>query len=328
MDNFLQSKEWAHFQEMSGHDLVQPTGGAYGFIHTLPIVGSYLYTPRFPSRGTVDPESLLGELIAHTKKARCAWVRIEPETEEILKSWERAISEWGGNDGIRLIRAPHDMQPREIFVVEISKSESDLLAEMKSKTRYNIRLAEKKGVRIFATREKRYREIFFKLIEATAKRQDILPHPESYYENMLTVFPEERLSLFVAEYKGGILAANLVLFSGDTATYLHGGTSDTHREVMAPMLLQWEQMREAKRRGCCFYDFGGIHTFASGKDRSSGTDTWAGITRFKCGFSPNTVPTVFPGCYDMVINWRRYGVYRYLRFLQQPLSIMKKFLRR
>ncbi|MDQ5976540.1 MAG: hypothetical protein QG664_453 [Patescibacteria group bacterium] len=165
MDNFFQSEEWRRFQEMSGYDSVRIGDDAQGFIHTLPVVGRYLYTPRFPSRGTVDPESLLGELIAHAKKARCAWVRIEPETEEILKSWKRAISEWGGNDGIRLIRAPHDMQPREVFVVDVSRTEEDLLAEMKAKTRYNIRLAEKKGVRIFATREKRYREVFFKLIE-------------------------------------------------------------------------------------------------------------------------------------------------------------------
>ncbi len=327
MDNFFQSEEWRRFQEMSGYDSVRIGDDAQGFIHTLPVVGRYLYTPRFPSRGTVDPESLLGELIAHAKKARCAWVRIEPETEEILKSWKRAISEWGGNDGIRLIRAPHDMQPREVFVVDVSRTEEDLLAEMKAKTRYNIRLAEKKGVRIFATREKRYREVFFKLIEATAKRQNILPHPESYYENMLTVFSEERLSLFVAEFKGQVLAANLILFSGDTATYLHGGTSDVHREMMAPVLLQWEQMREAKQHGCQWYDFGGVSVSSEIRNQKSKIAGWEGITRFKLGFSSGTAPKVFPGCYDMVIDRGRYGLYLRLRFLQRSLSIFKKFFR-
>lgn len=220
------------------------------------------------------------------------------------------------------------MQPRETFVMDISKSEEELLVQMKAKTRYNVRLAEKKGVRIFMTREKKYRDIFLTLIEATAKRQNILPHPKSYYEKMIDAFSEEKLTLFVAEYEGVVLAANFVLFAGDTATYLHGGTSDAHREVMAPVLLQWEQMREAKRRGCHWYDFGGVSVSAEINNHQSKIAAWEGITRFKLGFSPDTVPMTFPGCYDMVVDQKRYELYSHLRFLQKSLSMMRKFLRR
>ncbi len=326
MDNFLQSKNWMRFQEASGRDTVPIGDNANGFIYTLPVVGRYLYTPRFPDSGIVD--LMIDDLLTSANKTGSGWVRIEPETEEVLRIWKQSVFDREKNTGICLVKAPHDMQPREVLVVDILKDEKDLLSEMKAKTRYNIRLAEKKGVRIFSTRKKKYQEALFELIEATAKRQNILPHPKSYYEKMLSVFSEEDLSLFVAEFEGYVLAANLILFSGDTATYLHGGTSDVHREMMAPVLLQWEQMREAKRRGCRWYDFGGVRTPSSGEDQLSGINAWEGITRFKLGFSPDTPTKIFPGCYDVVIDRKRYGLYLHLRFLQRNLSILRKFFRR
>lgn len=326
MDNFLQSKNWMRFQEASGRDTVPIGDNANGFIYTLPVVGRYLYTPRFPDSGIVD--LMIDDLLTSANKTGSGWVRIEPETEEVLRIWKQSVFDREKNTGIRLVKAPHDMQPREVLVVDILKDEKDLLSEMKAKTRYNIRLAEKKGVRIFSTRKKKYQEALFELIEATAKRQNILPHPKSYYEKMLSVFSEEDLSLFVAEFEGYVLAANLILFSGDTAIYLHGGTSDVHREMMAPVLLQWEQMREAKRRGCRWYDFGGVRTPSSGEDQLSGINAWEGITRFKLGFSPDTPTKIFPGCYDVVIDRKRYGLYLHLRFLQRNLSILRKFFRR
>lgn len=134
------------------------------------------------------------------------------------------------------------------------------------------------------TREKKYQEIFFQLIEATAKRQHILPHPKSYYQSMFTVFSEEQLLLF-AEYKGEVVASTELLWH-NMATDLHGGTSDIHREVMAPILLQWEQIRAAKRRSCRWYDFGGVSTASLAKKQELVMSAWGGITRFKRGFSP------------------------------------------
>ena len=201
------------------------------------------------------------------------------------------------------------------------------MMRMKSKVRYNIRLAEKKGVRIIASRDRKYQEVFFSLIEATAKRQGILAHPKSYYEKMFATLPEEELSLYVAEYEGEAIAANIVLFSGDTATYLHGGTSDHHRETMAPFLLQWEQIKEAKRRGCSWYDFGGVNTQQTTDNKQQITNAWAGITRFKTGFAPGTETTLYPGCYDIIINAGKYRLYDRLRSLQRGVSVLRKFLR-
>lgn len=315
MNQFLQSAAWARFQESAGRKSIRTESGAHGFVHALPLVGRYLYTPRWPSVGTGADE--LHGLLHIAKQSGIGWIRIEPEAEA-------ALAEWQQEAGVRIVKAPHDVQPRENLVIDISVSEGDLMMRMKSKVRYNIRLAEKKGVRIASTRDQKYQEAFLDLIEATAKRQGILPHPRDYYEKMLKTFPAAELVLYVAEYEGEILAANLVLFSGDTATYLHGGTSDRHREAMAPLLLQWEQIREAKRRGCRWYDFGGVKT--EGGERNQ-ENSWAGITRFKTGFSPETETTVYPGCYDIIIDAGKYRLYDRLRSLQRGVSLFRKFLR-
>ncbi len=332
MDQFLQSKEWAKFQEANGREAAF-FDGAFAFVHTLPIVGKYLYFPRYPKSGIKNLESGMKNLIDEATRMSVGWVRVEPETEGVLKKMRGIFQnpssilplERGG--GFSIVKAPHDMQPRENFVIDISKSEEELFAEMKSKTRYNVRLAEKKGVRVFLAKEEKYREIFFKLLEATARRQNIILHPREYYEKMFTVFPETMFALCIAEYEGRALAANLVIFFGDTATYLHGGTSDEYRETMAPLFLQWEQIREAKRRGCKFYDFGGVSTLQNSKFKIQNS-SWEGITRFKMGFSPNTKPVVYPGCYDIILDGKRYWMYDRLRYLQSGLAILKKFLRR
>ena len=109
------------------------------------------------------------------------------------------------------------------------------------------------------------------------------------------------------------MAANLLLLSGATATYLHGGTADIHRELMAPHLVQWEQIRFAKAQGITRYDFGGMKTADAGS-------SWSGITRFKQGFAPETAPTLYPGSYDIVVNAFSYTLYNGLRGLKNIIG--------
>jgi len=207
------------------------------------------------------------------------------------------------------------MQPREILVMDISKSEEDLLAQMKQKTRYNIKLAEKKGVKISVISEQgtvnnKYLGEFLRLVEITAKRDKITSHPESYYRKMFEIIPGDILKLYVAEYEGKIIAANLVLFFGRTATYMHGASDNEHRNLMAPYLLQWQQIVDAKKTGCGRYDFGGLKT---GTDDNS----WQGITKFKQGFAPETKTTKFPGCYDIILKPAKYNLYRALQKIKR-----------
>jgi lipid II:glycine glycyltransferase (peptidoglycan interpeptide bridge formation enzyme) len=209
-----------------------------------------------------------------------------------------------------------DMQPREILLLDILKSEGDILAGMKQKTRYNIKLAEKKGVKIYDSREEKYIEEFLRLVKIMSQRDKITSHPDAYYRKMFEIIPSEILKLYVAEYEGKIIAANLVLFFGKTATYMHGASDNEHRSVMAPYLLQWQQILEATKAGCERYDFGGVKT-CNTKHETCNKNSWQGITKFKTGFSPEAETTKFPGCYDILLKPARYNLYRALQKLKR-----------
>ncbi len=316
--DFLQSAEWLRLQEATEKQIVpceEDDFVANGIVHTLPLVGKYLYVPRGPIFENAklqmpNVKKGISDLMALAKEWKMKWIRIEPETEKILEEIRKSIS-------YRVVRAPHDMQPREVFKIDISKNEEELLAEMKSKTRYNIRLAEKRGVRVFETREANHITTFLDLITATSGRKGITSHPRRYYERFFQVLPENMCRLFAAEYKGKVIAANILIFYGDTVTYLHGGTADEHRDVMAPYLLQWEQIKAAKKEGFQLYDFGGVQT---GNNQQESKSDWSGITKFKTGFSPSIAPTVFPGSYDIILDTQGYFLYTSLR----PLQGLKK----
>lgn len=314
---FLQSEHWFAFQKATGKKTVSCARGRFfarGVFHTLPFVGSYLYVPRGPILGD-GGQAAISILLHHATREKAGWIRIEPASEAALDRIRHAVTE-------PVRKAPHDMQPREILVIDISRSEEELLASMKPKTRYNIRLAQKRGVTVRATREASDRRAFLDLIQVTAERKEIRPHPRSYYEQLFSILPDDLWYLFVAEYAGQVLAANLLILYDTTATYLHGGSSAAHREVMAPYFLQWEQIRFARARGFTRYDFGGVRTTAI--NRESGTKrSWAGITRFKTGFSPQTGPLFFPGAYDIILNPRRYQLYLFLRCLLASIQRLR-----
>lgn len=317
---FLQSSFWRTFQESVGRKVYFFSGeniNASIIEHSLPIVGKYFYIPRGPIlKNQNDNEKLendFNELIKLAKENKAGWIRIDPVNKEILGIIKNFVGAVG--TGFKpvpvIVSAPHNMQPKEIFVVDIFKSEDELLAQMKPKTRYNIRLAEKKGVEIFSSRGEKDISEFLRLTQVMAKRNGIVAHPESYYQKMLENISSDILKLYVAEYQGKIIAANLVIFYGENCVYLHGASDDECRSVMAPYLLQWQQIRDAKEVGCTKYDFGGIKMLEdlNLKNKKSATD-WAGITKFKLGFSPKTPATVFSGSYDIVINQKKYWLYR------------------
>ena len=191
---------------------------------------------------------------------------------------------------------------------------------MKSKTRYNIKLAEKKEVRI----KKRevsgeYVEDFLRLSKIMAERQGIVTHNESYYRKMFEVIPSEIIKLYIAEYENKIIAANIIIFYGDMTTYLHGASDDKYKNLMAPYLLQWQAIKDAKAVGCAKYDFGGVKIRSKNKEARSKKNSWEGITRFKLGFSPNTETVEYPGCYDIIINQKKYWLYRTIQKIKSFL---------
>lgn len=325
---FLQSEQWLRFQESTGRDIVRCSGedfSANGIVHELPLVGKYLYVPRGPvmptdgNRVETDHEMLL-RLIAGARAIGAAWVRIEPRTDAELERIREGCGE-------EVVKAPHDMQPREVFVMDVSKPDAELLAEMKPKTRYNIRLAEKKGVHVVASEDEEYREAFVDLVYATARRKHIIPHPSAYYRKMLDAFLGETGTLFVAIHDGDILGINLVIRHGDTATYLHGGSGEAKHGYMAPFLLQWAALRDARDSGCAWYDFGGVKMTDETRNGKRRENEWEGITRFKKGFSPATLPRCFPGAYDIILDRHAYRKYTLIRVVRENIVRVRKLIR-
>lgn len=319
---FLQSDEWLNFQESVGRKTFNVSGEEFWaniIEHELPITGKYFYIPRGPVIDTHNPpastqrgeqsatHNLSNAIINLAKKENAGWVRFDATSEAALELFEQQLPKY------EIKKAPHDMQPRELFTIDITKSEEKLLAEMKSKTRYNIKLALKHNVKIIIYSKQqvtcdRSIDEFVRLVKITAKRDKIAPHPDGYYRKMFEAIPEENLKIYAAEYKGKIIAANIVVFFGKVATYLHGASDNDYRNVMAPYLLQWQAIFDAKETGCEKYDFGGIKTESSG--------AWAGITRFKTGFSTTAKPLKFPGSYDIILNPLRYYLYRFLQLIK------------
>lgn len=303
---FLQSEAWRGFEEREGHSTFHfENQGLWANVieYRLPVVGKYWYVPRGPildqksniknqKRGTEWWQNVIEE----ARERGVGWVRVEPRGEEALT----LLREWSRPYGMK--KALHDMQPREILVMDISKSEDEILAGMKTKTRYNVRLAEKRGVEVSSERSEVAVQEFLKMIRETARRNDIAAHPEERYRNFFEAFSEEMLELLVARRDGTTLAAILVSFFGDTATYLHGASSDDDRGSMAPFLLQLRAIQRAKRRGCARYDLGGVDTIG---ERPS----LAGVTRFKRGFAENVKTVRFPGSSDIILLPSRFSLY-------------------
>jgi len=290
----LQSKEWMNALRAEGKEIVVINNKIFGITNKLPVVGTYIYVPRACDMNSKNVDIFL----QNTKNYNVGWIRIDLCDKKVLSIFDA--------QNIYYQKAPHDMQPKENFIIDITLSNDELLSQMKSKTRYNMRLAKKKGVEIIATREKKYIDIFCDLVEQTAKRKNVSFHNKKHYYEMFNNIPEKMMQLYVATYNDEVIAANIVSFYNDTSTYLHGATSDKYRNVMAPFLLQWQVILDAKQKGCKWYDFGGV--FSDTDD-----DGKRGITRFKKSFSPKTEIFRTEGSYDIILSELKYKTYKILQ---------------
>ena len=188
----------------------------------------------------------------------------------------------------RLKKAPSDIQSPDTVVLDLKQSEEALLANMKAKWRYNIRLAAKKGVEIAELGEKGLAS-FYTLYEETAKRDGIAIHSYAYYEALFRLvksYPQLSLGLYVAKHEDDILAAIITLFTKEEAVYLYGASSNTKRNLMATYLLQWTAIKDAKIFGSQSYDFYGIPPV------EDETHPMYGLYRFKTGFGGEIIHRV------------------------------------
>lgn len=294
----FQSELWKEFQRSLGKETFE-TPWFFGVLQRAPILGWYGEVSRGPVQATLPREEVKESIVALGQEKNLSFLRLEPQYSSLVSILEQT--------GLRVRKAPFDVQPREILMISLIADEAEIFSSMKPKTRYNIRLAEKKGVTVHALAREDEEAQFLKILAATAKRKNISFHSSHYYQSFIRFFTEGRGQTFVAVKNGQVLAGSTVVFFGNTAYYVHGGSSDKGRDAMAPHLLQWEQIRFAKTKGCTRYDFGGVAI----SHQEKGKD-WAGITRFKAGFAPTTESIVFPGTYDIIFSPMRYALYQWL----------------
>lgn len=287
-NNLFQASDWLTFQAEYGRQIIK-IGERSGIVSELPLGKRFVWLQKAPE-SISDLKFQTSYLPLGT-----VFVRIEPGkvTEAEIKKFKlRGVTKNSLLSG--------QASPKATRVLDISGTEEEILARMKSKTRYNIRLAERKGVtvKVFDNAD-----VLYDLLRKTAQRdKGYAPHERSYYTKMIKgLAGNDTVHIFTAEYKGEFLAAIVVSFFGEVATYLHGGFNDSKRNLMAPYLCQWEGIKYAKEHGCKYYDFWGI---AESDDPG---DSWAGISRFKEGFGGEKL--VFPGAYDIIISPFWYGFF-------------------
>jgi len=316
MSQFLQSWEWGEFQQRLGRkiwrlgvlDGKSLVASALAIKHNLPFGKNYLYSPRGPIVNNKIPvanfqnafRQIINKIIEIVKQEASMFMRFEPPVE---KTSQPILKSLIGNDYKSV--GSQFIQPKDTLILDLSKSEEQLLSEMHPKTRYNIRLAEKKGVKIRIGVKEDF-EKFWSLNMETSQRDGFKTHPKSYYQKMLEVLSPDFSKLFLTEYEGKVLVANLVIFFGDTVTYLHGASSNEYRNLMAPHLVQWRQIEEARKLGFKYYDFWGV--IPSQQSIDYRPQSWSGLTRFKKGFGGFEVNYV--GTDDLILDGFWYNMYK------------------
>lgn len=296
----------------SSGDLI---AGAQILYRSLPQnLGQIAYVPKGPLVDWQDAEQIeqLQQVLDRAARARGALaLTIEPNLTDTPKH-AASIVKAGFGPGTTAI------QPRRTLLVDLSASEKEILAAMKSKTRYNIRLSARKGVKV-RQGDTADVEIFNQMIAITSERNEFGVHSPAYYQAAFDNFlPREQVALFIAEYEGEALAALMVFALAPNAWYLHGASSSKHRNLMAPYAVQWAAIRWAKSKGCTTYDLWGIPDADAETLEEQFTERqdglW-GVYRFKRGFGGRLVRTV--GAWDRVYRSLLYRLYRWGLKLRQ-----------
>ncbi len=282
--------------------------GAQILFRPLPLgLGTIAYIPKGPLVDWEDSDRVatLWRVIDAAARARhAAFLKIEPDIED-NPIWRERLTAMGFRP------SPQTLQPPRTLVVDIAPEEEAILGAMKPKTRYNIGLAQRKGVTVRQGSAADLRT-FNRLMAETAQRDAFAVHSPAYYELAYRLFvPCGRAALLLAEYAGEALAGLMVFALGRTAWYFYGASSDRHRNLMSTYLLQWEAMRWARARGCTAYDLWGVPDAdeatleAQFTERNDGL--W-GVYRFKRGFGGRLVRSI--GAWDRVYNMPLYWAYR------------------
>lgn len=318
--SFLQTYEWGEFQKSLGFKIhrfaVTGEAGEYlavaqAIVRPLHFGKTYLEVTKGPVMQVVSNKLIscvFEELRRIGKKENSVLIRINPPYESGLQ-----LTTYNFTPPEILLR---QMEPQDTVLVDLTKTEDELLENMHEKSRYNIRLAKKKGVKIEEkTKDSPAFDKFIELIGETARRDGIAVWPRSRFEKFRQQFMlgdyksrDPRAILLTGEFEGKILAASIIMLFGDSGTYLYAASSSESRNANVPSLALWEAIRQSKLAGKKYYDMWGIAPAGADEDHS-----WAGITRFKSRYIKSGKTGVERHCigtWDLVVDKKYHTLFR------------------
>jgi lipid II:glycine glycyltransferase (peptidoglycan interpeptide bridge formation enzyme) len=308
--HLLQTPAWSALKADFGWDsawlVLDDTVGAQVLFRGLPLGFTAAYIPKGPlgykEANQSQKAGFWSQLDSLCQEKRAVFVKVEPDL------WEKEAGEINPPAGFR--SSEHAIQPQRTLVVDISADEEAILARMKQKTRYNIRLAERKGVVVHPWDDVAG---FYQMIKITGERDSFGVHTLGYYQRGYDLFyPRGECQLLVAEYQEVPLAALMVFAYGERAWYFYGASTDQHRNLMPTYLLQWEAIRWARARGCRLYDLWGVPDVDLESLEAQFTkrfDGLWGVYRFKRGFGGNLCRS--PDPWERVYNPLLYTLYKW-----------------
>ena len=314
MFNIFQSHEWEEFKLKTGYQKSYWIDGILVLQKNLPLGYSMLYSPMVGEGqwSVVSGQKFMEEIKRISKLNDTLFYRLELNIPQTTNHQPPTA--------LGFAKAFEEMQPEHTLILDLTKTEEDILAQMKQKGRYNIKIAEQNNVLIKKTDKT---DDFYKLYSETAKRHRITYRGKSYFDALLEILGGKGYArLYTASVNqsgaGGqgsvettshkpqatnqILAAAIMVYSADTAIYMFGASSDVARNVMAPYLLHWKMISDAKAEGCNKYDFFGIAPDDNPKH------PWAGVTRFKKQFGGEEAHNL--GSYDLILKPAMYQIFK------------------
>ncbi len=306
--HLLQSWEWGEFKARFGwhpfrvalENQGRIVAAAQLLVRRLPI-GSIAYISKGPVLDIRDcgvSAKLMEAIHRALRPLHPIFLKAEPD-------WPDTPEARGWFEGRGFHPSSQTIQPRHTLLIDLARDEEAILGAMKPKTRYNVRLARKKGV-TFREGDAGDLDIFYRLMQLTGSRDEFAIHSREYYAEAWQRFVcRDQARFILAEYEGAVLAGLMAFAFGGKAWYMYGASSDEHRELMPNHLLQWEAIRWAKGKGCRTYDLWGIPDLdaaaleaAAQDDKPPTTPSpplW-GVYRFKRGFGGQYMRYV--GAYD------------------------------
>lgn len=290
--DFQQSTNWSNVKEFWKNEIIilqdvhkNITATMSILIRKVPFFGNLMYVPRGPI-GDIHNEQILFELTNKmkevAKKYRAFVIIIEPNIKKEDKEFESLARKLGYKINSTAVKFEQEIQARHNFRLNLSnKTEDEIFKNLAQKTRYNVRLAIKKGVIVKEKNEEGIDE-FYKLMQETGKRDNFRTRPKEYFQKILREFPYET-KIYIAYYEKEPISAIMPILYGNKMWYLYGASSNKYRNLMSTYLLQWEMIKLAIKNNCKIYDFRGV-SMENGKED--------GLYRFKKGFGGDFVELI------------------------------------